>query len=857
MTFKMSAKVRRLIVVCSLCWLIGVDGVPGAEPTTAFDPQLQIQQDGVELTLVVEHPQVVTPTGIDIDGTGQLWAVSSHTHFRPDDYPGPKHDEVLVLNVQGQKEPQRTVFYNQTDATMDLELEPDFEPGGWVYLAERDRILRVRDTNGDGAGDQEENIAVLTTEADYPHNGMSGLAWHPSGDLVFALGENFWKPWRLTDRDGKVIEGTGEGGIFRCQPDGSSLRRIAKGFWNPFGVCVRADGSMFAAENDPGARPPCRLLHLVEGGDYGYQRRYGNSPFHPFVAWNGELQGTLPMMHSLGEAPCGIASLGNGLIVPSWTDHRIDFYPLQSAGATFQTKRISLVSGGLNFRPTCITQATPNTFYLTDWVYGSYELHQRGRIWKLEISPKNSWLGDPQIPPPNEEATLAARLRSGKSHRDPKQLFLHAQSPDPFIRRAAIDAIALQGSFDVTSADKLGDQDLRTLLLAIRKALPKDTEWVKYFLAKPNPEIRFEALRWIADEELKEFQAEVEAILAEPQLAYPIFESSLAATNALNGKAELGVVDRATLMKHVKNSSAPSRTRAFALRLLDPRLKQLNEKLWQELLETGDPLLISELTRSLCLSEKSNAIPLLQQIASDENIDLNTRADAVTALRGDALIPFVSAAEQTLREEAIRSLRFGNTSANTQALLQQVAKDYPGSSDLVAAALQPKSVKQGRPEVSDLKAWQNRLSAIKQPIDLEAGRRVFHHSSVGTCVKCHRHQGRGSAVGPDLSAASNQGDPHRLLRALLQPSRDVDPQYFPRMLITEDGQVFTGIMLRDGGGGNEFYRDNAGRERKFATKDIVERKELRTSMMPDGLIDLMTDREIRDLLAFLDQRRSD
>ena len=35
-------------------------------------------------------------------------------------------------------------------------------------------------------------------------------------------------------------------------------------------------------------------------------------------------------------------------------------------------------------------------------------------------------------------------------------------------------------------------------------------------------------------------------------------------------------------------------------------------------------------------------------------------------------------------------------------------------------------------------------------------------------------------------------------------------------------------------------------------KEIVTRKELKTSVMPEGLIDLLTDREIRDLLAFLD-----
>ena len=47
----------------------------------------------------------------------------------------------------------RTVFYNKTEATMDLELEQGFESGSWVYLAERDRVLRVRDSDGDGRGD--------------------------------------------------------------------------------------------------------------------------------------------------------------------------------------------------------------------------------------------------------------------------------------------------------------------------------------------------------------------------------------------------------------------------------------------------------------------------------------------------------------------------------------------------------------------------------------------------------------------------------------------------------------------------------------------------------------------------------
>jgi len=145
-------------------------------------------------------------------------------------------------------------------------------------------------------------------KSDYPHNGLEGLAWHPNGDLVFAIGENFAKPWTLTGTDGVTVKGAGKGGIFRCTAAGKNLRRIAVGFWNPFGICVRADGEIFAAENDPGERPPCRLLHIVEGGDYGYERSYGSEAHHPFVSWNGELRGTLPMIHRPGSPVWSLAA---------------------------------------------------------------------------------------------------------------------------------------------------------------------------------------------------------------------------------------------------------------------------------------------------------------------------------------------------------------------------------------------------------------------------------------------------------------------------------------------------------------------------------------------------------------------
>ena len=47
-------------------------------------------------------------------------------------------------------------------------------------------------------------------------------------------------------------------------------------FWNPFHLAFDAFGRLFAVDNNPDSRPPCRLLHTVEGGDYGYRFRNGH-----------------------------------------------------------------------------------------------------------------------------------------------------------------------------------------------------------------------------------------------------------------------------------------------------------------------------------------------------------------------------------------------------------------------------------------------------------------------------------------------------------------------------------------------------------------------------------------------------
>ncbi len=840
------------------------------------EPDVETLQPGVRLAIVAEHPSLVTPTGIDVDDRGRIWVVATHTHFRPDDYVGPQHDEVLVFSDRdgdGRAE-HRQVFYNATEATMDLELGPD----GWVYLAERDRILRIRDSDGDGKSDAAENIAVLETAGVYPHNGLEGLAWHPDGDLVFGIGTNSGEPWKLTGTDGATVQGTGEGGIFRCTADGSRLRRIARGFWNPFAICVREDGEIFTAENDPGERPPCRLLHIVEGGDYGYQRTYGPEAHHPFVGWHGELRGTLPMIHPSGEAPCGVLPLGRGLLVPSWSDHRIDFFRLRRKGASYAADRVALVKGGRYFRPGCIAAADAasgrrRVWYFTDWVDGRYEAHGFGRLWRLEVDVDNAgWLGELDLDPPTEKSRLAADLRGGRGTRDRKTLMHLAQEEDPFLSHAALRALSREApKWAAAEVTQWAARDRVQAVLALKLAHVSATDWASTFLADDDADVQFETLRWIADEKVKSLLPQVEEMLSRSDLDYQRFEAGVAAWNTLSGKPEEGVRNPEMLLARVRDSDSAPRLRAYALRLLPSQSLSAPEDGSAPVRSFPKGLTLDDLRRLLTVDDETLSLevvrtlsgnPMVSQelligIATDIERSPTLRAEAVAGLAALAerhtslLLKLVDDAHRVVREEALRCMRSSgeHRPEHIRALIA-LAEEYPESADMFQAVLTPESLTSGRPALTNTQAWLQALETVQGPPDAENGRRIFHHARLALCSNCHRHGGRGNVVGPDLSAVSHQKDRTRLLQSILEPSREMAPQYQPRTIILKDGRTFTGIRLRSST--REAMRDTNGQNRMFDRNDIESMVELQVSFMPDKLVDSLTDRELRDLVEFLE-----
>lgn len=376
----------RWAVACSL--IVAGINTPAAKaqdaPPVSRDPRLKIE-------LFAESPQVVTPTGIDVDHQGRVWVIESNTHFPPPDYKGHASDRVLILqdaNGDGRSD-DPIVFTDGLKFTMSVNVRPT----GEVYLATRKEIFLMQDENGDGRADRQKRIVHLETEGNYPHNGLAGFAFDALGWMYFGFGENLGAKYTIVGSDGASLSGGGEGGnIYRCRLDGTKLTQISTGFWNPHANGFDAFGRLFSVDNDPDSRPPCRLLHIVPGGDYGYRFRNGRKGLHPFTAWNGEIPGTLPMVAGTGEAPSGIVAYESDglpeeyrgqLLVTSWGDHRIDRFNLTPQGTSFSSLLEPLITGGENFRPVGLAVAPDGSLYCSDWVLRDYKLHGKGRVWRI------------------------------------------------------------------------------------------------------------------------------------------------------------------------------------------------------------------------------------------------------------------------------------------------------------------------------------------------------------------------------------------------------------------------------------------------------------------------------------------
>lgn len=871
----------------------------------ALDARLEIQ-------LVAAEPDLVTPTSLDVDPRGRVWVIESNTHFPPKNYKGHPTDRILVFDDFGPdgRARRRSTFADGFRYGMSLMLRPD----GEVFFATRWEIFSLRDRDGDGAADERRLLVRLDTKGDYPHNGLCGFALDPEGRLVFGMGENLGVPYRLVGCDGKELCGAGEGGnVYRCRTDGSDLERLATGFWNPFHMTVDAFGRLFVVDNDPDSRPPCRLLYVVPGADFGFRFRNGRRGLHPFTSWNGELPGTLPMVAGTGEAPSGIVAYESdalpedyrgALLVTSWGDHTLERYRPEPKGASFAARAEPFVRGGENFRPVGIAVAPDGSLVVSDWVDKSYTLHGKGRLWRVRArGPRASGPppGDargriravraaadpaPFLEDPDERVRAEAvrRLRGAEerlreaARRDPsKHVRMHAllglarpdsapaaaaflADEDPYLSSAAIEALARLAAPEYLR-ELAGAPDARTRLGALlamrRRGAPQFPAPDPKFLEDPDPRVRRAAIQWVGEEGIAELRDKLAAAVARPPVTREIFEAFLAAVGFLDAR-ERAAADQAGpefyLLKVLDGPRQPPELRALALRLLRKDHPRLATDRLKDFLGADDPGLRLEAVRILATRADAASQEILRGVAADPARPENERREAIAGLAAAAL-PGPEA-----RDLLLGLLADPRFESDAVAALAAWASDPKVGAAFESLAGRERHAEKiavalgrefpGRPKT--LEEWRR---AAAGPGDPAAGERVFFHPKGPQCYRCHQVNGRGGIVGPDLSTVGGALTRERLVESILEPSKEVAPRFVLWRVATRDGRVLDGRILQEDPSGSLVLIDAQGQTTSLKASEIEERRPSQLSIMPENLQAAMTRRELLDLIAFLESLR--
>jgi putative membrane-bound dehydrogenase-like protein len=129
--------------------------------------------------------------------------------------------------------------------------------------------------------------------------------------------------------------------------------------------------------------------------------------------------------------------------------------------------------------------------------------------------------------------------------------------------------------------------------------------------------------------------------------------------------------------------------------------------------------------------------------------------------------------------------------------------------------------------------------------DAARGREVFAR----TCGSCHTMYGEGGTLGPDITG-SNRANLEYLLSNVVTPNADVPDAYRMVHVTTRDGRSFAGNVAAETE--RQLTLRVVGQEQAVISKaDIQSREQTAVSMMPPGLLDGLTDREVLDLVAFL------
>lgn len=709
-------------------------------------------------------------------------------------------------------------------------------------------VYRITDSNGDDQLDSVELLRAVNSRSDH---GVHALVPTPDGKSLYLItGNNTTPPelaatsqvpqvWGEDHLLPSMPDGRGHnrgvlapGGIvYRISLDGKEFEAFASGFRNIFDAAVNRDGELFTYDadmeydfNTPWYRPT-RICHVVSGAEFGW--RNGAGKRMPFYADNHP-----PVLDIGPGSPTGVtfgygakfpAKYQNALYALDWSWGKLYAIHLEEDGSTYKATREEFVTGA----PLPITDAIihpgDGAMYFT---IGGRRV-QSG-LYRVTYTGDDATAPVTVIAQENPLRTLRHEIEAFHGRADPaavSAVWPHLKHEDRFIRQAARTALEHQ---------------------------PVDS-WSEKALTEADPEIQVEALLALARSTGVCPQHRGDDT---PPVDATMRDALLKAVVAIDAGA---LSDSAAL------------TLQRAVQIILNRFGQPQEELTEQLLASFDPLFPStrpEMNWLLC-----ETLAWLQS--------------PTVAAKAMALIEAAPTQEEQMQyARSIRMLSRGWTNETRTAYFEWFLKaaNYRGGAsfakflefirnDAVASLSETEKVALAevlarKPEQKSVlenlgavfagresKEWTlDELSAaagtglVKR--DFENGQKMF---AAAGCYACHRFNNQGGMTGPDLTSAGRRYSAHDLLDQVINPSKVINEQFSSVVVVTESGLTHTGVVVNLSGDTLTINTDltDPNKRVKIDRKEVEELFVSKTSAMPVGLFNRMSQEEILDLTAYL------
>ena len=237
------------------------------------------------------------------------------------------------------------------------------------------------------------------------------------------------------------------------------------------------------------------------------------------------------------------------------------------------------------------------------------------------------------------------------------------------------------------------------------------------------------------------------------------------------------------------------------------------------------------------------------------------RPEAKTALLGN-----LASAPERLQSAIAAALVRRREGAD--ALLQAIAAGKASARLLQERSVTISLESSGLPGVADrIATLLKGLPAADQKLSAMYSRRRdgFGHANANPghgaqvfekhCAACHQIAGKGARVGPQLDGIGSRGL-DRLMEDILDPNRNVDQTFRVTNLALKNGQIVSGLLLREEGE-VLILADSLGKEVRVPKSSVEERSMSPLSPMPANLTDQVAEADFYRLMAFMLSKRDE